>query len=52
MRIGPEQVAEIVGDVALEEALDETADLRNVLRRDLDVLPPGDRQDGDFDPGQ
>jgi hypothetical protein len=50
--IGPEQVAEVVGHAAFEVALDEAADRCHVLRRHPDILPAGNREDGDVDTGQ
>ena len=50
--VGAEQVAEVAGHVAFEGPLGEAADLRHVLRRYLNILPAGDRKDGNRDAGQ
>ncbi len=52
VRIGPEQVTEITGDVTLKGSFDQAADGVDVFGLDLEVVPAGDRENRHRDAGQ
>ena len=50
--IGPEQMAEVAGDMALEGTRDQAARDIDIPGVDLEVMTAGDREDRHRDPGQ